>query len=148
MHTSRLLSLWVGTLPFVLVGCFTGARRLLTVPLTTFVAWALFCTEEARASVRPARRGRPPWPLRARAPARRIDTAAITAAARPRSDPSSHRPARVQGDGLALAALLDTWPIWRGVLGVGDVSLYDSRLLHAGGANASERRRAGGGVVV
>ena len=46
VHTSRLLSLWVGTLPFVLVGCFSGARRLLTVPLTAFVAWALFCTEE------------------------------------------------------------------------------------------------------
>ena len=46
VHTSRLLSLWVGTLPFVLVGCFTSWRRLLTVPLTAFVAWALFCTEE------------------------------------------------------------------------------------------------------
>ena len=46
VHTSRLLSLWVGTLPFVLVGCFSGLRRLLTVPLTALVAWALFCTEE------------------------------------------------------------------------------------------------------
>ena len=46
LHTSRLLSLWVGTLPLVLVGCFSGYRRLLTVPLTAFVAWALFCTEE------------------------------------------------------------------------------------------------------
>ena len=46
-----------------------------------------------------------------------------------------------EGDGAALAALLDTWPIWRGELGVGDVSLYDSRLLHAGGANTSQRRR-------
>ena len=36
---------------------------------------------------------------------------------------------------------LDTWQVYRGVLGVGDVSLYDSRLLHAGGANTSERRR-------
>ena len=46
VHTSRLISLWVGTLPFVLVGCFSGYRRLLTVPLTALVAWALFCTEE------------------------------------------------------------------------------------------------------
>ena len=46
VHTSRLLSLWVGTLPFVLVGCFTGYRRLLTMPLTAMVAWALFSTEE------------------------------------------------------------------------------------------------------
>lgn len=46
VHTSRLLTLWVGTLPLVLVGCFTSWRRLLTVPLTAFVAWALFCTEE------------------------------------------------------------------------------------------------------
>jgi len=46
VHASRLLSLWVGTLPFVLVGCFTGYRRLLTMPLTALVAWALFCTEE------------------------------------------------------------------------------------------------------
>ena len=36
---------------------------------------------------------------------------------------------------------LATWQVYRGVLGVGDVSLYDSRLLHAGGANISERRR-------
>lgn len=36
---------------------------------------------------------------------------------------------------------LATWQVYRGVLGVGDVSLYDSRLLHAGGANTSERRR-------
>lgn len=46
VHTSRLLSVWVGSLPFVLVGCFTSYKRLLTVPLTAFVAWALFCTEE------------------------------------------------------------------------------------------------------
>ena len=47
VHTSRLLSLWVGTLPFVLVGCFTGARRLLTVPLTAFVVRARLASDFA-----------------------------------------------------------------------------------------------------
>lgn len=45
-HTSRLLSLWTGTLPFVLVGCFQGGLRILTAPVTAFVGYALFCTEE------------------------------------------------------------------------------------------------------
>jgi hypothetical protein len=46
VHTSRLLSLWTGTLPLVLVGCFRGWMRLLTVPCTAFTAYALLCTEE------------------------------------------------------------------------------------------------------
>jgi len=46
VHTSRLLSLWTGTLPFVLVGCFQGWLRLLTAPVIALVGYALFCTEE------------------------------------------------------------------------------------------------------
>ena len=47
VHTSRLLSLWTGSLPFVLVGCFApGPLRLLTVPCTAFIAYSLLCTEE------------------------------------------------------------------------------------------------------
>lgn len=38
-------------------------------------------------------------------------------------------------------ALLDSWSAWRAELGTGDVSLFDSRCLHAGEANASQRRR-------
>ena len=38
-------------------------------------------------------------------------------------------------------ALLDKWGVLRGELGTGDVSLFDSRCLHAGGANTSPRRR-------
>ena len=38
-------------------------------------------------------------------------------------------------------ALLDKWGALRGQLGTGDVSLFDSRCLHAGGANTSPRRR-------
>lgn len=38
-------------------------------------------------------------------------------------------------------ALLDKWGVLRGELGTGDVSLFDSRCLHAGGANTSNRRR-------
>ena len=33
-------------------------------------------------------------------------------------------------------------PIFRGLLGTGDATLFDSRLLHCGGANESPRRRA------
>ena len=36
---------------------------------------------------------------------------------------------------------LERWRTWRGELGTGDVSLFDSRCLHAGGANTSDRRR-------
>jgi len=46
VHTSRLLSLWAATLPFVLVGSFRGWLRLLTAPITAFVSYSLFCTEE------------------------------------------------------------------------------------------------------
>lgn len=40
-----------------------------------------------------------------------------------------------------VAALLDKWSTWRGELSTGDVSLFDSRCLHAGEANTSERQR-------
>ena len=43
--------------------------------------------------------------------------------------------------GKAKLALLRSRPCWRGILGAGDVSLFDSRLLHCGGANESNRRR-------
>lgn len=36
---------------------------------------------------------------------------------------------------------LEKWRTWRGELGAGDVSLFDSRCLHAGGANTSDRPR-------
>lgn len=36
---------------------------------------------------------------------------------------------------------LEKWRTWRGELRAGDVSLFDSRCLHAGGANTSDRRR-------
>ena len=39
------------------------------------------------------------------------------------------------------AALLETWSAWRADLGTGDVSLFDSRCLHAGAANSSPRPR-------
>ena len=37
--------------------------------------------------------------------------------------------------------LLSVWPVWPGLLGSGDVTLFDSRLLHCGGANESPTRR-------
>lgn len=40
------------------------------------------------------------------------------------------------------ATALGSYPSWRGVINAGDVTLYDSRLLHCGGANESPRRRA------
>ena len=40
-----------------------------------------------------------------------------------------------------IAAILDAWSPWRGELSTGDVSLFDSRCLHAGGANVSQRQR-------
>eukprot|EP00288_Rhodomonas_lens_P013143 CAMPEP_0177695724 /NCGR_PEP_ID=MMETSP0484_2-20121128/3607_1 /TAXON_ID=354590 /ORGANISM="Rhodomonas lens, Strain RHODO" /LENGTH=421 /DNA_ID=CAMNT_0019206663 /DNA_START=176 /DNA_END=1438 /DNA_ORIENTATION=- len=40
-----------------------------------------------------------------------------------------------------VAALLESWSPWRGELGAGDVCVFDSRCLHAGGANASEKAR-------
>lgn len=39
------------------------------------------------------------------------------------------------------AALLETWSAWRADLNTGDISLFDSRCLHAGAANASPRPR-------
>ena len=42
----------------------------------------------------------------------------------------------------SVAALLTKWGVWRGELQAGDVSLFDSRCLHAGDANTSQRRRA------
>ena len=46
-------------------------------------------------------------------------------------------------DGLdaRVAALLESWSPWRGELRTGDVSLFDSRCLHAGEANTSQRKR-------
>ncbi|KAJ1486375.1 hypothetical protein T484DRAFT_1654906 [Baffinella frigidus] len=38
-------------------------------------------------------------------------------------------------------ALLDSWSPWRGELTTGDVTLFDSRALHAGLANTSQRQR-------
>jgi cation transport regulator ChaB len=40
-----------------------------------------------------------------------------------------------------VAALLDSWSTWRADLSAGDVTLFDSRCLHAGSANTSPRRR-------
>jgi len=40
-----------------------------------------------------------------------------------------------------VATLLESWSAWRGELRTGDVSLFDSRCLHAGDANASPQRR-------
>ena len=60
VHTSRLLSLWTGTLPLVLVGCFRGWMRLLTVPCTAFTAYALLCTEELGHLIEERRRARRP----------------------------------------------------------------------------------------
>eukprot|EP00614_Pseudopedinella_elastica_P002329 CAMPEP_0172588946 /NCGR_PEP_ID=MMETSP1068-20121228/7769_1 /TAXON_ID=35684 /ORGANISM="Pseudopedinella elastica, Strain CCMP716" /LENGTH=277 /DNA_ID=CAMNT_0013384421 /DNA_START=183 /DNA_END=1017 /DNA_ORIENTATION=- len=40
------------------------------------------------------------------------------------------------------AAQLASWPTWRAELRAGDASLFDSRCLHAGDANASRQRRA------
>jgi len=40
------------------------------------------------------------------------------------------------------AALLESWDTWRATLSTGDVSLFDSRCLHSGGANTSPTPRA------
>ena len=39
------------------------------------------------------------------------------------------------------AALLESWDTWRATLSTGDVSLFDSRCLHSGGANTSPTPR-------
>ena len=48
---------------------------------------------------------------------------------------------RADDGGEAKLALLRSRPTWRGLLGTGDCSLFDSRLLHCGGPNTSDRRR-------
>ena len=61
--------------------------------------------------------------------------------------PSSHTAAAhaafnsLEDGGRAKLALLRSRPCWRGVLDTGDVTLFDSRLLHCGSANSSPRRR-------
>lgn len=40
-----------------------------------------------------------------------------------------------------VAAILEGWSPWLGELCAGDVSLFDSRCLHAGAANVSRRQR-------
>jgi ectoine hydroxylase-related dioxygenase (phytanoyl-CoA dioxygenase family) len=40
-----------------------------------------------------------------------------------------------------MQALLEDWSAWRAELKAGDVSLFDSRCLHAGDANTSQRQR-------
>ena len=44
-------------------------------------------------------------------------------------------------DGTAFLRLLRSRPCYRGCLGVGDATLFDSRLLHCGGPNDSQKRR-------
>ena len=51
------------------------------------------------------------------------------------------RAARVAAEREARDERLANWPIWRATLSTGDVSLFDSRCLHAGDANLSPRRR-------
>jgi len=41
----------------------------------------------------------------------------------------------------AASRQLEKWRTWQGELGMGDVSLFDSRCLHAGGANTSGKPR-------
>ena len=43
--------------------------------------------------------------------------------------------------GEAYLSLLRSRPVYRGLLGAGDATVFDSRLLHRGGANESKRRR-------
>ena len=51
------------------------------------------------------------------------------------------RTARVAAELEARQQQLASWPTWRAILRTGDVSLFDSRCLHAGEANISPRRR-------
>ncbi|CAJ1347169.1 unnamed protein product [Effrenium voratum] len=43
VHTSRFIRLWMGTLPFVLLGFM---RPILVTPTVLLIAWALYSTEE------------------------------------------------------------------------------------------------------
>lgn len=51
------------------------------------------------------------------------------------------RVARVAAEHEAREEQLASWPTWRAVVSTGDVSLFDSRCLHAGEANISPRKR-------
>ena len=61
--------------------------------------------------------------------------------------PSSHNAEahaafnNVENGAATRIALLRSRPCWRGLLKSGDLNLFDSRLLHSGGANESPRRR-------
>lgn len=46
-----------------------------------------------------------------------------------------------ESGGREMAGLLGSRPSWRGAVGAGDATIYDSRLLHCGGANEASRRR-------
>jgi ectoine hydroxylase-related dioxygenase (phytanoyl-CoA dioxygenase family) len=51
------------------------------------------------------------------------------------------RVARVAAEQEAREKQLASWPTWRALLGTGDVSLFDSRILHGGEANVSPHER-------